>query len=42
MDWNKTKLRIQIDNKTVRDIQLSKLNSIAKTKIGRSDELVVF
>lgn len=34
-------MRVLVDNRTVRDIPLNKLNTIAKTKITKSDELVV-
>jgi len=34
-------VRVLVDNRTVRDIPLNKLNTIAKTKITKSDELVV-
>ena len=40
-NWDQTKVRVLVDNRTVRDIPLNKLNTIAKTKITKSDELVV-
>ena len=40
-NWDQTKVRVLVDNRTVRDIPLNKLSTIAKTKITKSDELVV-
>jgi len=34
-------VRVLIDNRTVRDIPLTKLTTVAKTKITKSDDLVV-
>ncbi len=41
-DFADTKIRVLVDNRTVRDIKLSKLSTTAKTKLSRQDELIVF
>ena len=40
-NWDQTKVRVLVDNRTVRDIPLNKLSTVAKTKISKTDELVV-
>lgn len=39
---HETKVRVLVDNRTIRDIKMNKLSATAKTKLTRQDELIVF